>query len=131
MIAQLLRTGDHAGAKAVGEMHLGSRVERLGMKDPWTVLATVQLGVAEHGLGTPDALGSMQAFMQELRARVGHTDERTLQARILVQAALAREAPSVEPKLIEKFAEHNLADCLKFLGWNHHLTADARRAVGM
>jgi hypothetical protein len=130
LIAELLRTGDHAGAKAVGEMHLGSRVERLGMKDPWTVLAAVQLGAAEHGLGSPDALPSMEAFLQELRARVGHTDERTIQARILVQAALAREGPSVEPELIEEFAQENLVDCLRLLGSRHHLTADARRAAG-
>ena len=130
LIAQLLRIGDHAGAKAVGEMHLGSRVERLGDRNPWTVLAAVQLSAAEHGLGTPDALRSMETFLQELRVRVGHTDERTIQARILVQAALARESPSVEPELIEEFAEENLADCLRLLGSRHHLTADARRAAG-
>jgi aminopeptidase N len=130
LLAALLRTGDHEGAKAVGQLHLGARVERLGMKDPWTVLAAVQLGAAEHGLGTPDARRSMETFMQELRVTVGHTDERTLHARILVQAALAREDPSVASELIAEFAEENLADCLRLLGSRHHLTADARRAAG-
>jgi len=126
LMAALLRTGDHEGARTVGEALLGARSHRLGRTNPSTVLAAVQLAAAEHALGSPDAHEPLERFARELQQTVGEPDERTLHARILLQAALARDEHELAPLL----AEDNLSACLRHLGSRHHLTADARRAAG-
>jgi tetratricopeptide (TPR) repeat protein len=127
LMEALLRTGDHEGARAVGEVLLGSRTARLGPADPWTVLAAAQLAAAEQALGNHEALELLVGFTQELLVMVGESDERTLHGRILVQAAIASDGGGLDGA--DELAASNLRDCLAHLGSRHHLTADARRAA--
>jgi hypothetical protein len=123
----LLRTGDHDGARAVGEALLGARSVRLGPGHPWTLLSAVQLGYAEHALGSAEALAHLVRFTQELHRTAGEHDERTLHARILVQAAVAPDGTAEAAEL----AASNLRDCLQHLGPHHRFTDDARRAAAL
>lgn len=126
LMRALVRVGDHEGARSIGSDLLAGRTRYLGPDSAWTLLAAVQLAFAEEALGVAGAAERAARLAEDLERHVGPLDQRMLYTRVLVQQAVARAGDERAADL----ARLNLRDCLDQLGPRHHVTIDARLAVG-